>query len=301
MRLTGAWIWSLIGVSVAGCGEVSNAPADGSPPDARLRRCSPTAAFGTPVAMTALNTSSHDEAARLSPDELTVYFSSDRVGGVGSYDIWTSTRANISEPYGTPSLLAGVNTRGLERYPTVTADGLTLYAFVGADTDYDIVMATRADAMSSFGALSSITVLNSNVNDYTPYALPNGSGIYFASSRSSRSAPYRAARVATAFDAPTLVTGTNFEIANQNAMVLSPDERTLYFGSDRTGAGTYRIYEATRDFLAQGFNAPVLLDLDPTGQQYLVPSWISEDNCVLYFASRSVNGDYDIYTAMRGN
>ncbi len=66
----------------------------------KLSRCSPTAAFGAPVAVTALNTSSRDEVARLSPDELTVYFSRDRPGGRGNFDIWIAARASTSAPLG---------------------------------------------------------------------------------------------------------------------------------------------------------------------------------------------------------
>lgn len=53
--------------------------------------------------------------------------------------------------------------------------------------------------------------------------------------------------------------------------------------------------------MAQGFDAPIALNLDPTGNHSDGPSWISNDNCVLYFTARSTNGDYDIYYAKRGN
>lgn len=307
MHLASAWMWIAIGMVGGACGNVANGgandarPSDGSPPDAKPPRCNPTAAFGTPVAVTALNTSSNDEAARLSSNELTVYSSSDRGGGVGSWDIWLATRASTSDAFGTPSLLAGVNTTGLERYPTVTADGLVLYAFVGADPNYDLAIATRASVTSSFSALSTIAALNTSGSDELPYALPDGSAIYFESQRSNSAELYRAVRNGAGFDAPNLVTGTNLEVANQSGPVLSPDELTLYFNSDRAGSGTYEIYEATRASTVQGFDAPVALNLDPTGKHFTTPSWISNDNCVLYFTSRSVSGDYDIYYARRGN
>jgi len=307
MRLTGAWIRIAVGLGVAACGKVSNnesdaGPTDSPPADAKPSRCNPTAPFSSPVAVTALNTPSHDEQARLSPDELTVYFSSDRAGGVGTWDVWVATRGSTSAPFGTPSLVAGVNTTGIERHPAVTADGLTLYAFVGADPNYDLAMATRMSAPSSFGALTGIAALNTSVNDITPYVLPDGTAIYFSSNRSSSSNEqlYRVAHSSQGFESPTLVTGTNLDVANQSNPVLTPGELTLYFSSDRTGSGTYWIYQATRASQAEGFDAPTALALDPTGKQFLFPSWISNDNCVLYFTSRSASGDYDIYYAMRG-
>ena len=306
MHLASAWMWIAIAAAGGACGNVANGgandarPSDGTPPDA-APRCSPTAAFGTPVVVTALNTSSHDEHARLSPDELTVYFSSDRAGGVGSFDIWVATRASTSDTFGTPALLAGVNTTGLERRPTVTADGLTLYAFVGADPNYELVMATRASTTSSFGALSAITAMNTSMNDETPYVLSNGTAVYFDSNRDSGYKLYRAARNGASFDMAALVTGTNLEIsATQGDPVISPDELTLYFVSDRN-AGTVGIYKATRTSVAQGFDAPIALNLDPTGTHYDRPSWILSDNCMLYFTALTVAGDYDIYYAKRGN
>jgi hypothetical protein len=290
--------------SAAACGSVSGAPDATIPdasPDATLPRCNPTAAFGTPVKVSELDTTDSDEGARLSPDELTVYFSSTRPGGVGGWDIYTATRASRTATWGTPSLLAGVNTGGLERRPTVTADGLTLYALVGASPNYALAMATRPSTSASFGALATITSLDSPANDQTPYVLPSGAALYYDSNASGNYLLYRAARNGTGFDTPQVVTGTNLETADQSDVAITPDELTLYFSSNRSGAGTNTIFEATRTSVANGFGDPVALGLDPTGRQLDMASWISSDNCVLYVTTITTAGDYDIYTATRGN
>src|SRR5262245_13889450 len=66
---------------------------DGPPP-----RCNPVSSFGAPVPVTELNTDADDEHPRLTADELTVYFSSSRPGGVGGYDIYQATRTSTSAP-----------------------------------------------------------------------------------------------------------------------------------------------------------------------------------------------------------
>jgi hypothetical protein len=164
-------------------------------------------------------------------------------------------------------------------------------------------MRLRRAASSNSPSLPAATVaaLNSSADDATPYVVPNGTAIYFDSNHSNGTKLYRAARNGAGFDVPTLVTGTNLETANQGDPVISSDELTLYFSSERNGSGTSEIYEATRASAAQGFDAPVALNLDPTGTHFAVPGWISNDNCVLYFTTRSASGDYDIYYAKRGS
>lgn len=315
MRIVRSGIWITMITGATACGSVAGTPdapvrtGDARPTDGLIDtappRCNPTATFGVPVAVDALNTPSDDEGPRLSPDELTLYFSSDRGGGVGSYDIYSSTRASTSEAWSTPSLVAGVNTAGLERRPTVTADGLTLYAFNGTHPNYEIAVAARTSTAASFGALTPIASINSTGDDDTPFVLPDGAAVYFDSDRGGTSFElYRTANTGTELEAPEVLTGTNLETAEQDSPVLTPDELTLYFSSDRVGGGgTDLMFEATRTSVANGFGNPVALNIDPTGKQIVMPSWVSSDNCVLYFTSKSTRAtsDYDIYYAVRGN
>ncbi len=63
----------------------------------------------------------------ISPDELTLYFVSDKPGGFGGKDIWKVTRASRSSSWGTPvNLGPEINTAGDEVFPYVHPDG-TLY------------------------------------------------------------------------------------------------------------------------------------------------------------------------------
>jgi hypothetical protein len=287
----------------AGCGNVGTTRPDSRSIDVVPPRCSPTAAFGTLTPLTALNTSTNDENARLSPDELTLYFDSTRAGGPGGFDVYVSTRAATSDPFGAPELLAGVNTTRNERDVTVTGDGLTLYADTFNGTDYDLSMATRTDTQSAFSALSLVPSVNgaSGVNDANPFVLPDGSAIYFGSDRGGNYDIYRAARNGSSFDAPVAVTGTNLAITSQEIVAaLTPDELTMLFASDRPGGlGNLDIYVTTRASRSVGFDTPVALTaLNSTDID--IPNWISADGCVLYFTRHSSITGYDLYVTTRG-
>lgn len=68
----------------------------------------------------------------ISSDELTLYFSSDRPGGEGDYDLWKATRSSIDEPFGNVTNLGKqINTEGKEEFPTLRSDTRLYYSSDG--------------------------------------------------------------------------------------------------------------------------------------------------------------------------
>jgi hypothetical protein len=266
-------------------------------------RCNPATAFGAPVPLTTLNTPYDDEFAQLMPDERTLYFSSDRPGGLGQDDIYVSMRTTVDAGWGAPSLVPGVNTSGDERGPSVTGDALFLYAFTGVGPNYQVAVATRPDTLTNFGALGLVTAIDSSGNrNHTEHVLPDHSALYFASDRDGGVLQlYRAARVAGSFQTPQGVAGS-FVNTSDNASypTITPDELTLYFTSDRSGgAGSLDIWMATRASTSVDFGAAVnVVGVNTPGIDQ--PSWISADGCVLYYTSNGGGGAYDLYVATRG-
>ena len=62
--------------------------------------------FGTPVNLgPTVNSSSDDANPCISNDGLTLYFNSDRAGGIGGMDLWQSTRVEATNPWSTPTNL----------------------------------------------------------------------------------------------------------------------------------------------------------------------------------------------------
>src|SRR5436190_14317335 len=85
-------------------------------------------AFGPPVLVSELSTPFRDTRTAIRRDGLEMILSSGRPGGVGSEDLWVSTRASTLDPWSTPvNLGAVVNTTAFDGGPALSFDGTTLY------------------------------------------------------------------------------------------------------------------------------------------------------------------------------
>ena len=300
-------------LAFAACGGVND--TNGKVPDAAMvdgapstPRCDPMAPFTSIAPVDELNrpeasVMGWDEYARLSPDGLTVYFSTGRDGG--QLDIYKATRTSVDQRFGTPAPVEGVNTAAQERTPTITADGLTMLAMQSGHPGYEIVIAQRASLAAQFGSFALLANVNSTTSDDgDTYVLPDGSALYFYSSRNGTPALYRAPRTATGYGDPSPVSGVklNQPGIRDGAPVVSADELSLYFWTDRDGAGTGTIYVATRPTLADGFGAPVQVAGGVnTAENGEWPTWLSPDGCTLYFTRSQGNtaANYDVYVARR--
>jgi hypothetical protein len=293
-------------------GGSSSDAANDSPADvADAARCNPTATFGVPIPLTELNVAGADsEYARLTPDELTVYFDLGTNGGGGAtFLIYSAARGSQDASFAAPALVSGVNTTALQRAPSVTQDGLFLYAFTGVSTSYQISVATRANTIAQFGALSAIAGVNNAPDNAGDYVLPDNSALYFFSDRSGGAGGfdmYRSARVSGTFQTPVALAGTLINTAvDELAPIVTPDELTLYFGSSRGGGlGSYDMYVSRRASTNDTWGTPVnVSELNTPATDF--PTWISADSCVLYFTSERVpdggtGPNYAMYRAGRG-
>ncbi len=70
-----------------------------------------------------VNTSSSDYGPEISADGRTLFFNSNRPGGLGGADFYMTRRPTINDPWGTPvNLGAGVNSSGSEDYSAISSD-----------------------------------------------------------------------------------------------------------------------------------------------------------------------------------
>lgn len=68
----------------------------------------------------------------VSSDELTIYFSSNRPGGQGDYDLWKATRENVNEPFSSITNLGKqINSEGKEQFPSLRSDTRLYYSSDG--------------------------------------------------------------------------------------------------------------------------------------------------------------------------
>jgi Tol biopolymer transport system component len=103
--------------------------------------------FGAPAPVGALNSAQDDFRPNLRRDGLEIFFDSNRAGGVGGLDLWTSTRSSTSDPWSTPSNLgAGVNSTVNDLRASLSWDGTTLYfgsVRAGGEGSQDLFVITR--------------------------------------------------------------------------------------------------------------------------------------------------------------
>jgi hypothetical protein len=84
--------------------------------------------FGAPSAVPELNTAGvADEHPAVSADDLTIFFSSTRPGGLGNIDVWMATRATPTAPFGTPTNVGAVNSPSKDIPDWLSPDGCRLY------------------------------------------------------------------------------------------------------------------------------------------------------------------------------
>ncbi|MBS2015056.1 MAG: PD40 domain-containing protein [Deltaproteobacteria bacterium] len=285
------------------------APEAGVDPDASsgldggtTPECDPAKPFGGIAPIATLNSLAEDDGARLTADELTIVFSSTRAPSVGGYDLWSSTRASRSLPWPSPSPIAGVNTNANERFPAIRSDGLVLYAKYdgpGGSGAGDVYFATRGPA-GAFAALAPVAGMNAASDDGNPFVSPDGTSLWFGTTRSGGTDIYRASL--TAPGVATAVAPESGDInsnANDTSAAVSADGRTMFFASARGGgpAGTRDIYVARRAQANGPFGAasPVT-ELNSSADD--LPTWISGDGCRIYFSSDR-NGHSEIFYGER--
>jgi hypothetical protein len=283
-----------------GGGDADAADGDGG---VVVGTCDPAKDFTAPTLLTGISTAANEGSARLSDDELTIYFDSDRAGGGGGgSDLWTATRATPGAAFGAPSPIGGVNTALEEYSPSVTSDGLQLF-FEQQDNGgiSRLYTAKRAAASGPFSGTTALTTLNSN--DYTanPFVRGTGSEIWYV----NETAPLLGIDIWHATLQAGVYVGTKLAVVNTNAEEYAPivtkDGLTLFFGSDAKAAlAGINVYVATRPSTAVDFGAPTLLTSVSSGSDDQ-PTWVSVDGCRLYLASDRPGGAgaQDIWVATR--
>jgi len=203
-----------------------------------------------------VNGSSWEYAANISPDGLTLLFSSDRPGGSGGMDMWMTTRPTLDSPWGTPvNLGPTVNSSAWDLSPKLSADGLTLLfhsARGGGLGNEDIWMATRATKNDPWGTPKNLGApVNSSSNDGEPVLSADGLTLFFNSDRGGGSGNYDlwvTTRRTTAdpWGPPANLGPTVNSSAVEWCGSLSAHGSMLYFTSDRpTTWGPCSVYQAS--------------------------------------------------------
>jgi hypothetical protein len=149
-------------------------------------RASTAAQFGSVTELSGLNSLQRDDRPWLSPDELSIYFSSQRASFTD--DLWRATRSSRTEAFGAAVSVVELNSSGNDAGASSTLDGkLILFASdrAGGVGGMDIYRATRASTSSPFSTPEPIAELNSSADDFDVQLSADGQEVFFSSNRNS--------------------------------------------------------------------------------------------------------------------
>ncbi len=208
---------------------------------------------------------------------------------------------NPTSAFGTPQLVASLNTAGDEGAPRLSPDELeAVFNRTNAgSTDSDLYIANRASTSVGFGSATAMTSVNSTSQDYNPTLSSDGLTLFFDSTRSG-SHIWVATRSSTvaSFGTPSLVATVNSNAADVQPFITA-DGQELWFTSNRAGGlGAYDIYRAVKS--GNAFGTPEAITALSSASDEVLPV-LSADKLTAYFASDRAGGtgSVDIWVSHR--
>lgn len=199
-----------------------------------------------------INSKGNDFAPTLTADGLTMFFVSNRHGGLGAEDLWITTRTDANTDSGAwsqPEDFSDLNSSAAEGAVSLAADGRTIYFATSRNTtvsgDVDIWVATlngtRFENVHEVGA-----PVNTPGWESQPSISPDGRKLFFASNRPGKIGSEGKENV-DIFVSHLLPDGHWGEPINLGSKIntgrydgspyLAADGTTLYFSSDGRGGG----------------------------------------------------------------
>jgi hypothetical protein len=206
-------------------------------------RASIGAPFTAPAPVMELNTDARETGIAVSPDGLTIWFSSDRDGGPGGLDVYVASRSAHDATFGPARL---VNALSSARDDLVSAVDPTLTSIYLArrdddDDDYDLFVAERSDTQREFNEPRPLDALNTDDEESDALAANAGNTLVFTREGDLRIAVRHGP--GQPFVEQTALGELNSARDDRDCWA-SEDLRYVIFSSNRTG--TYLLYEATR-------------------------------------------------------
>ena len=216
--------------------------------------------WGLPINLgSTVNSSAADVHPSLSADGLSLYFSTNRSGGLGFYDLWITTRATKHAPWQEPvNLGSTVNSTYSEGNPSISTDGLELYfsdfqnARPGGHGGWDIYVTTRPTISDPWSVPVNLGPnVNSSRNEAGPNISSDGLTLFLNSNRSDGfgGADLWMTRwnVQDADWEPLINLGPPINRSGFEATAeISPDGSMLYFSSERpSGFGLTDLWQVS--------------------------------------------------------
>jgi len=208
--------------------------------------------WGTPSCVVEVSSPLQETGPAVSPDGLTLWFSSDRPGGKGGYDIWVSTRpTSTALAWSAPKLVPELNTASDEYPRPPVQSGLVMppsYREKLPNNQFQTFLTSRASGNAAWGAPARIAEVDTANIDTDGFLTDDELVLYFSSDRVVQGDQdlyvARRAGLPSSFTSIVPIAELNTPAHQERDPWVSHDGREIYFSSDRSG--TLQIYHATR-------------------------------------------------------
>jgi hypothetical protein len=282
-----------------------------------LARAQKFSDWSAPINLGAVvNSAFSDQQPAISKNGLSLYFTSNRPGGLGGFDIYVAQRASVDDPWGTPvNLGLTVNTAADEGNAAFSRDEHFMFfqsKRPGGFGGIDLWVSRREHTGDDFDWQPAVNLgpgVNSAADDNGPTYFENEEDgapqLYFGSSRAGGvglADIYLSEQLTDgSFGPATLVTELS-SVANENDPSIRHNGLEIFFQSNRTGSiGMGDIWLATRESTLDPWSTPMNLG-GPINTLFAEQNaYLSSDSKTLFFVSDRPGGvgGLDIYVTTR--
>src|SRR3989454_6253269 len=264
-----------------------------------------------------INSGSNEQHPAISKDGLSLYFASDRAGGMGGLDIYVSQRSSINDPWGPPTNLGpNINSAGNDLAPTFSPDGHRLYFHSngrGGCGGADLFASRRHDKRDDLGwepAENLGCVVNSPFDDAGPTIFEDETTgittLYFTSTRPGGPGDfdiYASTRVGDegAFGPAVLVPELSSPFRDTRTTIRRDGLEMIISSGRPGGVGSEDLWVSTRSSTLDPWGAPVNLGPVVNSAAFDGAPALSFDGTTLYFFSERAGGfgKRDLYVTAR--
>jgi hypothetical protein len=259
-----------------------------------------------------VNSAFQDFGPAISKDGLSLYFTSDRPGGLGSSDLWVSERSIPWGPWSAPRNLDAINTGASENVPALSRDGHWLFfnsTRPGGFGGQDIWVSWREHVHDNFGWQPPFNLgagVNSPFVDVNPAYLEtdaNGAMLFFTSNRPGGVGLfdiYVSHLSSSGFGTATLVGELSGPDSEQRPTIRFDGVEIFFHVMNPLVPDSGELWVSTREDTASLWSPPTRVDALNTTFADQQP-YIGADRQTLLFASNRPGGygALDLYVATR--